>query len=106
MLHEGGQNVEGAAAKPHRPVAFERQALLRKEPERSERDRLCVHAYGAKTIPPYYLINLTSEPADTKSTESGQSVPCKELCRRGLKLTIRFRSDAPSAYEGPGPRPS
>jgi len=35
-FHQGGQDVEGAAAKPHRPVAFEQQALVRKEPERSE----------------------------------------------------------------------
>ena len=36
VFHQRRQDVEGAAAELHRPAAFEQQALLCEEPERSE----------------------------------------------------------------------
>ena len=64
---QSGQDVEGAAAEPHRLVALEQQPLRCKEPERPERDRLSVHGYGVGTIHLFTRFNLTSEPAGTKS---------------------------------------
>ena len=49
---QSGQNVEGAAAEPHRLVALEQEPLRRKEPERAKRDRVSVHGAGRRTHSP------------------------------------------------------
>src|SRR5689334_25437160 len=43
---QGGQDVEGAAAEPHRLVALEQEPPRRKQPERAKRDRASVHGSG------------------------------------------------------------
>ena len=42
-LDQSGQDVEGAAAEPHRLVALEQEPLRCEEPERAKRDRASVH---------------------------------------------------------------
>ena len=42
-LDQKDENVEGAAAEPHRPVALKQKPLLRKEQERAKRDCASVH---------------------------------------------------------------
>ncbi len=46
-LDQSGQDVEGAAAEPHRLVALEQKPLRCKEPKRPERDRVSVHGQVA-----------------------------------------------------------
>src|SRR6185295_13954731 len=42
-LDQKGQNVEGAAAEPHRPIALKQKPLVGKEQERAKRDCASVH---------------------------------------------------------------
>src|SRR5882724_11774404 len=42
-LDQRGQDVEGAAAEPHRLVAFEQEALRCVKSERAKRDRNSIH---------------------------------------------------------------
>src|SRR5207245_4200510 len=48
---QGGQDVEGAAAEPHRRVALEQQTLRCKEPEWAKRDRESIQ-WGRSRICP------------------------------------------------------
>src|SRR6185312_16607353 len=48
---QGSQDVEGAAAEPHRLVAVEQETLLCKEPERAKRDRVSVHGIPRRICP-------------------------------------------------------
>src|SRR6266481_1742213 len=47
-LDQSRQNVEGAAAEPHRLVALEQKPLHWKEPKRPKRDRVSVHEAGRR----------------------------------------------------------
>jgi hypothetical protein len=40
---QGRQDLEGAAAQPHRLIPLEQQSLRCQEPERPKRNRVCVH---------------------------------------------------------------
>jgi len=42
-LDQSGQDVEGAPAQPHRPLALEQEPLRRKQPEWAKRDHVFVH---------------------------------------------------------------
>ena len=54
---QGGQDVKGAAAEPHRLVALEQEPLRCKEPVRAKRDRVFVHE---GRLPEYLiLLNFT-----------------------------------------------
>jgi hypothetical protein len=46
---QSGQNVEGAAAEPHRLVALDQEPLRCKEPVRAKRDRVFVQGAGRRT---------------------------------------------------------
>jgi hypothetical protein len=48
---QSSQDVEGAAAEPHRLVALEQETLLCKEPERAKRDRVSIHGLLAGSTP-------------------------------------------------------
>jgi hypothetical protein len=53
---QSSQDVEGAAAEPHRLVALEQETLLCKEPERAKRDRVPIHgiAHGIYSFLPKF----------------------------------------------------
>jgi hypothetical protein len=43
VFDQNREDIEGAAAEPHRLIALEQEPLPRKEPERAKRDRISVH---------------------------------------------------------------
>jgi hypothetical protein len=48
---QSSQDVEGAAAEPHRLVALEQETLLCEEPERAKRDRVSIHGIARLVYP-------------------------------------------------------
>ena len=55
---QSGENVEGAAAEPHRLVALEQKPLRGKEPERAKRDRESIRGSGSRIHSAFYQILL------------------------------------------------
>jgi hypothetical protein len=45
------QDLEGAAAEPHGPIALKQEPLRRKQPERAKRDRVSIHGLLAGSTP-------------------------------------------------------
>jgi hypothetical protein len=52
---QSSQDVEGAAAEPHRPVVLEQETLLCKELERAKRDRVSIHGIPRRIYPFLYV---------------------------------------------------
>src|SRR5882672_11488170 len=70
-VDKGGQDVEGAAAQPHRPVALEQEPLRSKEPERTKRDRVPVQGGGCRRHPFFYQIFLDCGQRNTAGASFG-----------------------------------
>jgi hypothetical protein len=60
MFDQSGQDVEGAAAEPHRLVALEQKPLRCNEAERAKRDRTCVHEVASPNAALFTRFYLTA----------------------------------------------
>src|SRR5712691_6010652 len=65
-FYEGGQDIKGTAAEPHRLPALKQEALRREEPVRAKRDRAFIHE-ALSALTDFYRILLAKIVATRRS---------------------------------------